>query len=209
MKDKFSIPVIMLSLCLLLLGCITLGGVEKPIETQPETIPQQCRVVTEQIPYLEEVCREEMHGREECEYKELSFVVSQVEEIDLCMEGDSCSGKPLGECISRCTKAMKRCKMNITNLDTRHSGVWSVGATFTQGKNSFIKNPESAEILPGRTHTFDFTQIYSLGIPSTSATCSLYVLTNASVRDCKTVSRPVTVCENVTKVREEQRVVCG
>lgn len=194
---------------LLLFGCAFPGAEPAPgPEAPPETI--YCREETVVKPYVEEVCSDVDYQEEECSYRMLEYTPSSIEQTDLCTEDSECVGKSLydPECVGQCSRAMKRCRMNITNDDTEKPGVWAVAASFAHGIASFDKNPETALILPGETHTFDFSQIYSLGYPVTTATCAVYVTEPPVVEDCILVSKTTTVCTNVTKYLTETREVC-
>ncbi len=192
---------------LFFLGC--LGQPAAPSSEGPPA-ELQCRNETTVKPYIEEVCSDVEYQEEECYYKTLKYDAGEIVQIDLCTEDSACVGKSIyqPECIDQCTQAMKRCLMNVTNEDEEKAGVWTVAASFTHGGASFDKNPETALILPGETHTFDFSQIYSLGYPSTSATCAVYVVEPPVVEDCILVTKMTTVCANVTKYMTEVREVC-
>ncbi len=169
----------------------------------------ECRIAYVEEPFEEEVCAEVIYNVEECDMKELEYTASQIAKTDLCIADGPCVGKTLyGNCLYACTRAMKRCQMNITNNDERLSGTWVVGATFTFNGAAFVKNPQSVLIPPGETHVFDFEQMYQLGDPVTVATCSVTVLYPAITRDCVLVERTRTECENITKTRIIQEEIC-
>ncbi len=196
-----------------LLMVITAGCVTPPItETAPKdeyrpTVPE-CRLVYQEEPYIEEVCANVSYTEEECDMKELDYTVGQIIKTDLCIQDGECVGKNLYDCFGRCSAAMKRCRMNITNNDEKHGGVWVVGATFGYEGAAFVKNPQDKEIMPGETHIFDFEQMYDLGTPPTVATCTVTVLYPAVVRDCVDVTKTRVDCINVTKTRVTQVEVC-
>ena len=158
-------------------------------------------------PYTEEECVDVAYTEEECNMKELEYAASPVVKLDLCVSG-SCTGRNISECFYSCNSAMTRCRMNITNKDEKYPGIWMVGASFGYMEASFVKNPQTAEIPPGETFTFDFEQMYDMGQLPTIASCTLTVLYPAVVRDCVQVERTRTDCLNVSKVRIVQQQVC-
>ncbi len=196
-------------LLIFIAGCIQTTA--PPTEEKPPTTItppiKECRTLPTEEPYIEEECINVTYVEEECILKELEYTVSPVTKIDLCTSG-TCTGKPISECFYSCTSAMTRCQMNITNKDEKHSGTWVVGANFGYMSASFVKNPQTAEIPPGGTHTFDFEQMYNMGELPTIASCTLTVLYPAIVRDCVQVEKTRVDCKNVSKVRIVQREVC-
>jgi len=195
---------------LIFAGCVDLG---EPMDnwTADDVEPVvSCRTVTEEVPYVEEECEDVTYSEEECEMRALEYTSGDLEITDLCIDGQpECVGANLGACINKCSRAMKRCKMDITNDDEDYDGTWTVGATFSYNGASFIKNPESADIGPGKTYTFDFTQIYDVGSENPKmATCTLTMIYEAVVKDCRMVTRKATECQNVTKTRIVEREIC-
>ncbi len=167
-----------------------------------------CRTVITEEPYTEEICQEITYTEEECEMKELTYTSGQITMVDLCVEDGECVGKEISACPLTCERAMKRCRMNITNED-KYDGTWTVGATFAYDGASFVKNPESELIDAGKTYTFDFQQIYSLGSPPTTATCSITVLYPAVVKVCVDVEKTRIDCSNITRMRAVETEVCN
>ncbi len=200
-----------LSFFILLIGCVSPELEEQPTE-EPEESQQpntpECKMVTITEPYVETVCWNVTYTEEVCKIKSLKFLASSVEETHLCTKDGNCVGKPLSDCFHVCEGAMKRCKMNITNLDERYSGVWVVGANFSIDGSGFIKEPQRLEIPAGKTKTFDFTQLYALNTGGNSMKCSLYLLETPKVEDCKLVGREATECEEVTKHRKVEKEIC-
>lgn len=195
---------------LIFAGCIDMNGAMEPWTPEEVEPVEKCRTVTEEIPYVEEECNDITYSEEECEFRALEYTSGDMVIVDLCIEGQpECIGADLGGCINKCTRAMKRCRMDITNNDEDYEGTWTFGATFSYDGASFIKNPQSAEIAPGKTHTFDFTQIYDVGSQNpTMATCTLTVVYEAIVKDCRMVTREAVECKNVTKTRIVEREIC-
>lgn len=207
MKKIFITAVI---LSFLLFGCMGLGEESAVPNESEEPAGVQCRNETIVTPYVEEVCNDVEYQEEECEYIVLNYTVSDVISVDLCTKDGDCVGKSIydEECVGKCSQAMKRCIMNITNEDDNKAGMWKVGATFTHGDASFRKNPETALILPGETYAFDFSQIYSMGDPPTSATCGINVIEPPTVQNCIMVTKMTTVCTNVTKYITQTTEIC-
>lgn len=170
----------------------------------------ECRTVYVEEPYVEEVCAEVTYSEPECVEKELNYTAGPITKTNLCVADGECTGKDIfGEgCLYQCSGAMQRCRMNITNEDPKLAGIWVVGATYSYGGASFVKNPQSVEIEPGETHSFDFEQMYQLGSPPALASCSLYVVHPVVVKDCIEVQKTKIDCENVTKTRIVQEEVC-
>jgi hypothetical protein len=194
---------------LILAGCIAgPGPIPSPEESPQEEPVVSCRTVIVEEPYIEEVCEQVSYTEEECEMKELNYTSSQITMTDLCVDDGDCVGKDVSECIRTCTRAMKRCQMEITNEDA-YEGTWVVGATFHYNGASFVKNPESKDILPGKSHIFDFQQIYTLGDPPTTATCTVSVLYPAITKVCVDVEKTRIDCTNVTKMRAVETEVCN
>lgn len=205
-----KLSVMLIIAALFFAGCV--GVAEPEGELPDEGIPPivSCRTTTEEVPYVEEECDDVTYSQEECEMRALNYTAGSVRVTDLCIEGQpECVGANLGGCINKCTRAMKRCRMNITNNDKDYDGTWTVGATYSYDGASFIKNPESADISPGKTYTFDFTQIYDVGSQNpTMATCTLTLIYEAIVKDCRMVTRKAVECKNVTKTRIIEREIC-
>lgn len=167
-----------------------------------------CRTVITEEPYTEEVCQQISYTEEECEMKELTYTSGQIAMTDLCVEDGECVGKDITACPLTCERAMKRCRMNITNEDA-YEGTWIVGATFGYNGAAFVKNPESEAIEPGETYTFDFQQIYSMGSPPSTATCSVTVLYPAIAKICVNIEKTRTDCSNITRMRAVETEVCN
>ncbi len=194
---------------LILAGCIG-GTPEVPTDGDTDTDDDviECHIVLTEEPYTEEVCEEVTYMEEECEMRELTYTSSQIMITDLCADDGDCVGKDVFECLYTCTGAMKRCQINITNTD-EYEGTWVVGATFGYNGAAFIKNPESKKILPGETYTFDFQQLYTLGDPPSTATCTVTVLYPAIKNVCINVEKTRIDCTNVTKMRVVETEVCN
>ena len=202
--------IMLIAAVLISAGCIDMGEVVEPLAPEEPGEIVTCRTVAEEIPYVEEECEDVTYSEEECDMRALEYTSGDLVVVDLCIEGQpECVGANLGGCINKCTRAMKRCRMDITNNDEEYEGIWTLGATFSYDGASFIKNPESAEIRPGSTHTFDFTQIYDVGSQTpTMATCTLTMIYEAIVKDCRMVTRKAIECKNVTKTKVVEREVC-
>ncbi len=170
---------------------------------------KECRTVYVEEPYTEEVCNEVTYSEPECIEKELDYTAGTIQKTDLCVADGECTGKSLyvDQCLYFCSGAMKRCQMDITNNDEKLAGTWVLGATFAYSGASFVKNPQTATIEPGATHTFDFEQMYQLDSLNI-ATCSLYVLHPVTAKDCVNVERKRTDCTNVTKTRIVSQEIC-
>jgi len=197
-------------LMFILAGCITPPAYQAP--AQQDSRPSdggavECRMVITEEPYVEEVCNQVSFTEQECDMKELNYTSGQIAVTDLCVDDGACVGKQLTECISTCKRAMKRCRLNITNID-KYSGTWVVGAAFGYNGASFVKNPQSQEIDPGKSHIFDFQQIYTLGSPPSSATCSVTVIYPAITKVCVDVEKTRIDCSNVTRLRAVETEVC-
>lgn len=194
---------------LILAGCVTPPTYQPPVtDGRPDDGEvSECKTVITEEPYTEEVCSQITYTEEECEMKELNYTSTTIAMTDLCVEDGPCVGKDLFECIRTCKRAMKRCKMNITNTD-KYEGTWVAGATFGYNGAAFVKNPISAIIDPGKTYTFDFYQIYTLGDPPSTATCSVTVLYPAITKVCLNIEKTGTRCENVTRMRAIETEVC-
>lgn len=201
-----------LSIFIMLFGCVQ-GGAQsqpQPLVTTPEQpVLPGCHVVTMSEPYTETMCWNVTYTQEVCDREALEYTVSRVRTIDLCTGDGACTGKPVADCPYTCNNAMKRCQMDITNLNTEKSGMWVVGANFTIPNMGFEKEPQRLLISPGQTVTFDFTQLYTLGLKGTSVECSLYVM-DAPVADfCHQESMTETECDEVTVYRTIEKEVCG
>lgn len=203
--NRIYIPTVLM--IILIAGCIQLPPAQPSPEVEEPAAPE-CRVVYVEEPYVEEECRDVIYSEEECTMKELEYTAGQIVKTDLCTADGGCVGKSIYDCLYQCERAMKRCQMNITNNDEELEGTWTVGATFSYDGASFVKNPQSVEILPGKTHTFDFEQIYQLGDPPTGATCTVTVIYPAIVKDCVFVEKTRFDCENVSKTRIVQQEIC-
>ncbi|MFH2101025.1 MAG: hypothetical protein ABII71_02975 [Candidatus Micrarchaeota archaeon] len=199
-----------LSLFLLFFGCLNPEVVTPPPGvpvSQPPLLPG-CKIVTITEPYEETVCYNITYTDEVCERKALEYSVSQISTVDLCTSDGGCVGKDISTCLNICQSAMKRCRMNLTNLDDTSAGVWVVGANFTTGKVGFDKEPTSAYIKAGDTFTFDYSQLYSLGLYGNSMACSLFVVGAPVVDVCHMESRDDTQCDEITRYKTVEREVC-
>lgn len=193
---------------MLLAGCIESQETNSKNWNKTELQMQNCRLVEQEVPYTERVCKNLTENREECKTIELSYKVSNVEEYDICMTGDGCAGKNLSQCLMVCTRANKRCVIQITNTD-KVKGRWSAGATFIQGNAVFIKNPQIQEIMPGETKKFDFIHIYDISVGRVTTTiCTIQLIYPATAEDCKTITEQVEICENITKTKIEEKEIC-
>jgi hypothetical protein len=193
---------------LLFFGCLD-GGVTTPPEQPPEQPSTPvCRMVSITEPYTEVECWNVTYTEQVCERKALEYFQSKTNKVDLCTSDSDCVGKELVNCPNTCAKAMKRCRMNITNLNTKKSGTWTVGATFSRDSIGFEKEPISKKIEPEQTFTFDFTQLYDLGQGGSSLECELLVLDTPVVEFCHDEARTFEECEEVTRYKTIEREVC-
>jgi len=197
-----------LSLFLLLFGCLNTEVTPAPEGVPELTPPANCHIVTLTEPYTEEVCWNVTYTQEVCEYKALEFSVSSVHKLDLCTVDGDCVGKELSACPHTCTGAMKRCRMNVTNLNPDKAGVWAVGANFTLDNAGFIKDPVDSYLQPGETWTFDFTQLYTIGLGGSSMDCDMYLVSTPTVEFCHQVGKDDVECQERTLYRTIEREVC-
>jgi len=204
----FLVLLISISLSFLIAGCINLDQFTKG-ESENTTSPvQNCKIVKEEVPSVEKVCKNITVSTQNCSKRELKYTASAVKEYDICMEGDGCTGKNLSECLYSCDRANKRCVLEITNNDNI-PGSWTVSGKIEQGKTVFVKEPQTKEIEPGQTMAFEFIQIY--GIPDnrpTTATCSITVSSLAYADECKTITTTNEECENITTIKIVEREIC-
>jgi hypothetical protein len=202
-----------LSILMMFLGCTApqsdVDGSDSilPDDTSGSDVPE-CSVVTITEPYTETICWNVTYTEEKCEKKALEFSLSTLTKTDLCTQDGSCVGRDLVECPHTCTGAMKRCRMDVTNMDEEYAGLWVVGANFTRGKSGFIKDPEGIMIPPGESRTFDFTQLYTLGKRGSSMECELFVIDSPEVEVCYLVGHEDTECEEATKYRTVEKEIC-
>jgi hypothetical protein len=192
---------------LVIAGCTTTPE-SKPPEQKPQPQKNQtCRTVTEEVPVVKEECGEVAYTEQVCSMRKLNYTQKMLPKVDLCISDGVCTGKPLGDCQG-CAKAMTRCILQITNLESEKSGTWSVGANYTMGTFGFNKDPISHSIGPNQTSDFDFNQIYTPGFPISSATCTLAVVSEPSAEECIGHTRTTTECRNVTKTESVSKEVC-
>ncbi|MEM4208531.1 MAG: hypothetical protein QW153_03030 [Candidatus Bilamarchaeaceae archaeon] len=193
---------------LFLTGCIQIPQQNSTNWNNTALQMENCRLVEQEIPYTELVCENQTETQQECTMRELSYKTSSIQEYDICMTGNGCSGKNLSLCQNVCTQANKRCVIEITNTD-KVNGRWTVGATFVQGGAVFVKNPQTQEIKPGETKKFDFIHIYNMEKGRlTTTTCTLQVIYPATTEECKSISKQVEVCKEVKKTKIEEKEIC-
>lgn len=192
---------------------VLFGCIELPLLSSSETAAtngkgQNCTIIYEEEFYPAVACENLSVATQECSREELLYTAGQVQEYDICMAGNGCAGKNLDECIDKCTRANKRCVLEITNNDNV-SGTWTVGATFIQGKAVYVKDPQTKEIEPGKNGQFDFVQIYSIEPGKvTTTTCTVAVLYPAYAEECRIITRVTELCSNVTETRIIEKEVC-
>ncbi len=190
---------------LLLAGCTTPVLPQGPAQQPPA---QTCKTVIEQKPVTTEQCGDVSTTEQICGVRKLPYKVTRLPRIDLCIIDGNCVGKPLSQCPT-CTTAMSRCTLVIENLDSQASGSWTVAANYTLGNAGFNKDPITATIKPNGTSTFDFQQIYTPGYPTNSAECTISVISEATVNDCRGETRTQRECRNVTTSATVQTQVCS
>ncbi len=198
---------IILLMSFLAFGCLgSDSGI--PIIEPPQQEPV-CHTVTEMVPVVIEECGEVAYTEEVCERRELEYNTSMASISHICsLSDEGCGGTNLSNCSS-CSKAVTRCTLEITNLDKRKSGEWTVGATFVSGKATFSREPITKTIDPEESQFFDFQQFYDPGAPINSATCKLVVTDVPVVEDCQDVTKTRNDCSNVTKMVEVSKEVCN
>ncbi len=201
--------VVLASSLAVLSGCIELPPLPGGETAAANGRGQNCTIIYEEESYPAVACENLSVATQECSRKELLYTAGQVQEYDICMAGDGCAGKNLEECMDKCTRANKRCVLEITNNDNA-SGTWTVGATFIQGKAVYVKDPQTKRIEPGKKELFDFVQIYSIEPGKvTTTTCTVAVLYPAYAEECRTITRVTEVCGNVTETRMIEKEVCN
>lgn len=199
-----------LSLFLVLFGCLTPEATPPPpgVPTPQSPSLPGCKMVTITEPYQVTECWNLTFTEEVCDRKALEYAVSAVHTLDLCTQDSDCVGKQLVECPRTCEGAMKRCRMNVTNLDDANAGVWVAQANFTIDNLGFEKEPTSAFILPGETFTFDYTQLYKLGLYGSSMECTMGLVSTPVAEVCHLEGRETTQCDEVTRYKTVEREVC-
>jgi len=193
---------------IILFGCLGQTSPESSNQESNEPEGQECHFVTTQVPVTEEKCEDVSFTEPICETRALNYTITPLSQTDICISGESCVGQSVYTCFSNCRKVMTRCVLIITNDDKIHSGSWTVGANYTIGNYGFIKDPIIQVIKPGESSTFDFHQIYTLGVPPTTAQCNVYLVTPAVIEDCYEVTRTTQECVDVTTYVDEQTEVC-
>ncbi|MBU0591611.1 hypothetical protein KKF81_00540 [Candidatus Micrarchaeota archaeon] len=188
---------------ILLMGCV---GPEVTPDTPAGQSDQTCSMVTDSQPTIEEQCGNVSFTEPVCGSRTLEYIITDVPKIDLCVADGPCVGRSISECTN-CWKAMARCSILITNTDN-HDGIWVVGANYTLGNYSFIKNPISLTIRPNESQIFDFQQIYVPGSPINTAVCSLSVVSEPIIEECYEETRVTTECANVTVYVDTEKEVC-
>mgnify|MGYP000240138857 CR=1 FL=1 len=199
---------VLITFSFLIAGCINLGQLTKNENETTISSVQNCRMAKEEVPSLEKVCKNITVSTQDCSKRELKYATSAVKEYDICMSGDGCAGKNLSECLYLCDRANKRCVLEITNNDNI-PGVWTVGATITQGKSVFVKEPQTKRIEPGQKVSFEFIQIYN--IPDnkpTTTNCAITIVSPAYIEECKTITTVKEECEDKKVIKIVEREVC-
>jgi hypothetical protein len=196
---------------LIVLGILIIAGCVSTPQAQPsqnQTVPKaSCRNVTEQQPYITEVCNDIQVTKQVCGMRDIPYDYHKMTTINLCLSDGNCSGKPLGDC-QVCTTAMTRCGIIITNNDKQASGAWGVAANFTVKGGGFNMNPVTKVIAPNESAEFDFQQMYTPGNPISSANCVVGLVSAPKVDDCHDETRIASECENVTKYKQVDKQVC-
>jgi len=188
-------------------GCVSLPSNSQGVPQQNQTPAKTCRTVIDEVPETKEQCSNVTLTEQSCGVRTLNYSVTRLPKVDLCISEGGCLGKPLGEC-PYCVKVMSRCILRIQSLEEQKTGTWSVGANYSLGNSSFLKNPITLTIGPNQTADFDFNQIYTVGYPINSASCTLAVAYEPTVDECVQVTRTKTECKNVTSTARTQREVC-
>jgi hypothetical protein len=190
-------------------GCISMldsNGAPQDVPTAPT-----CRTVIVQEPYTEEVCQNVSKMEEVCETITLNFSLSDINKTNICVEEGLCvNWFPNGTCTTYyCSKAMMRCQMHLTNLDTQKSGTFGISANFTLGDATFNKEEITHTIFPTESATYDFNQFYVMDINQVKADCDLSVTSDAKLQDCRIESRIFEDCANTTKYQEVEKEICN
>ncbi|MBI5046574.1 hypothetical protein HZC07_02480, partial [Candidatus Micrarchaeota archaeon] len=192
---------------LVILGIFTLlflGCTGTSPSTNVSSDHTNCRLVDQSTPVTKQECSDLSTTEPICSFRKVNYTSSLAPRIDLCAS-DACTGNPLGSCPN-CSWAMSRCKMNVTNTDSK-SATWTVAANFSLGKYGVIKQPISQTIDPNQSYIFDFYLMYSPGTPINSASCNLAVVSDPTVQDCIQQTRKTTECKNVTTMVIVQKQV--
>ncbi len=196
-------------LIILLFGCVSSPKEKLPTNSSPSSKSQHCKTVIDSVPTTTTECGNISVTEKVCGMRKLNYTLLEVPKIDLCVDDSSCSGKPITQCASQCSKVMTRCAILIHNTDLKIPGTWMVTANYTIGNYGFQKDPISKYILPNQSFAFDFYQIYQPNPSIGSASCTLYVLSDPLIEDCHEETRPKVECSNVTHITDVEREVCN
>lgn len=192
---------------LIIAGCVSPPTEAIPSSPAGPSEPsQECTIVMEERPVIEEECGNVSFTEQICGLRTLEYSTASVPKVDLCIADGACVGEPLGKCLA-CSKAMTRCMLILTNDDDK-TGTWTVSASYMLGTSGFTKEPITAAIRPGESYTYDFFQIYVPGQPINSASCELTVTNEAIIDDCHEETRTGIVCRNVTRTVLVETEVC-
>lgn len=196
---------------LILLGCTSQQPppTPTPSQQQPIIVSPNCRLVSEEVPSIREVCENNV-GRTEtvCSKKSLSYELNYYDQINICTADGDCAGKDISSCSS-CKRIMSRCQLNVTNKDPLNAGNWGVRANFTVNGRIFEKEESVKTIGPLKTETFDFYQIYDPYGSISIAQCNLMISSPPIIDECHDETRTVSVCRNVTESKTIQKEVCN